>query len=709
MSIYLNLFAFALIPVGLTFIIQLIRKKTPFGRLPIIVQQLIIGILFGAAAVCGTEFGVDVGGAVANARDAAPLCAGLFFGMPAGIIAGVIGGVERWYAIFWGAGMYSRVACSVSTLLAGFYAAFLRKYVFEKRRPSWLLSFVTGVVMEVIHMLILFLTHLADPIQALDIVKICAFPMILCNGVSVMLASMALGFMVRVGMIEPDIEKADALYASKNGKYLAKSMQARLLITISVAFVITGCFAYIIETEIAEIAARQTLTYSIEDAKMEMTQFISMSDNAEDLQNTINYMAREKHVGANGNIIITDKDWNSVGTGFSFDTTKELTAQIGAQYSDKIAEDYYIIDTTEASYMCFFDKFDVYRIISAIDIAEVYRSRDANVYINLFLEVVVFAIMYIVIYLFVRTKVLDEIREVTSSLHCIIDGNLDERVDVYSSAEFTALSDDINSAVDTLKQYAAEAEMRYKKEMELASSIQHSAVPNVFPAYPDIHNFDIFATMDTAKEVGGDFYDFYMLGQHKLAFMIADVSGKGVPAAMFMMTAKTTLRNLANTGRKLDKIFEEANNSLCEGNEADMFVTGWMGIIDLRSGHIEFVNAGHNPPLVYRKNVGFTYLRQKANLVLACMPDMEYQVQEFDIEPGDRIYLYTDGITEATSTSDELYGEERLLNYVNDNHSLAPEQLLGGIKENIDEFVGEREQFDDMTMLIFDYNSKMEA
>ena len=212
--------------------------------------------------------------------------------------------------------------------------------------------------------------------------------------------------------------------------------------------------------------------------------------------------------------------------------------------------------------------------------------------------------------------------------------------------------------------------------------------------------------MIAAKEVGGDFYDFYKLNDDTVAFLVADVSGKGIPAAMFMMTAKTIIKDLSETGMPVNEIFTKANEKLCENNESGMFVTAWMGLLDIPSGKLQFANAGHNPPLLKRADGGFEYLKTRAGFVLAGMEGIKYRVGELTLGYGDRLFLYTDGVTEATNVSNELYGEERLLAFMNNNSGLEATRVLPSLKDDIDAFVGEAPQFDDITTLVFDYKFK---
>ena len=215
--------------------------------------------------------------------------------------------------------------------------------------------------------------------------------------------------------------------------------------------------------------------------------------------------------------------------------------------------------------------------------------------------------------------------------------------------------------------------------------------------------------MHTAKEVGGDFYDFYFVDDDTLAFLIADVSGKGIPAAMFMMQSKTLLKSYAESGMSVEMVFTNANEKLCEGNDADMFVTAWMGCLNIRTGLLTFANAGHNPPAVKHEDGSFTYLKTRAGFVLAGMEGIRYRKNELQLQPGDVIYLYTDGVTEAINGSEELYGEDRLLSILNAHAGDSAQNICDAVKADVDVFAGEAEQFDDITMLCLAYRGPQAA
>ncbi|MDO4741538.1 MAG: SpoIIE family protein phosphatase, partial [Eubacteriales bacterium] len=319
------------------------------------------------------------------------------------------------------------------------------------------------------------------------------------------------------------------------------------------------------------------------------------------------------------------------------------------------------------------------------------------------MQIVVFLALFIQIFVLVKRLVVNNIYQINNSLSAISAGQLDTVVNVRSHVEFEDLSNDINSTVNTLKRYIADAAARIDAELAFAKAIQHSALPSVFPPYPNRREFRIWSSMYTAKEVGGDFYDFYFVDEDTLAFLVADVSGKGIPAAMFMMQSKTLLKSYAEAGLSVDTVFTDANAKLCENNDAGMFVTAWMGSLNMKTGRLTFANAGHNPPLVRRADGSFEYMNTRAGFVLAGMEGIRYRKNEMWLNPGDKLFLYTDGVTEAINEHEELYGEERLLAVLNRCADMDVQAICDEVKADVDEFAGAAEQFDDITMLCIAY------
>ena len=244
----------------------------------------------------------------------------------------------------------------------------------------------------------------------------------------------------------------------------------------------------------------------------------------------------------------------------------------------------------------------------------------------------------------------------------------------------------------------AKKEQKRASELEIATKIQSSVLPIDFP---ETTHFDIYASMNPAKEVGGDFYDFFFIDENHFAFLIADVSGKGIPAALFMMNAKSLLKSNLLSGYPLNIAINKTNNELCATNEAGMFLTAFIAILNIATGELEYVNAGHNPPVVNLNNK-FEFLKSDSNLVLSAMENYEYQSSKIFLKPENNILVYTDGVTEAQNTKEEFYGEERLLNFLNNNAKKSKE-MIEDIKVDIKEFSDGASQFDDITMLYITY------
>ena len=436
--------------------------------------------------------------------------------------------------------------------------------------------------------------------------------------------------------------------------------------------------------------------------------FVQVGYDAQQFQSDISHHVKgathNRHVGENGSIIIADeKRWIVSDRKGNEDTNLGITGlQIDTQ-TMPANQGFSAVVYGEPCY-CMYQVAEGFLIIAVIPKSEAALSRNVSVGVTTVMQILVFAALFVLIYVLVKRLVVDNIHRVNRALSRITDGELETVVDVRSHEEFASLSDDINTTVDTLKRYIADAAARIDAELEFARAIQHSALPSVFPPYPGRREFDLFASMHTAKEVGGDFYDFYFVDKDTLAFVIADVSGKGIPAAMFMMTAKTLLKSCAESGMSVNEVFIRANEKLCEGNDAGMFVTAWMGFLDTATGCVSFANAGHNPPLVKHADGSFTYLKSKAGFVLAGMEGMRYARQELQLAPGDVLYLYTDGVTEATDCGETLYGEPRLQEVLNAHAKSDAQGICRAVKEDVDRFAGEAPQFDDITMLCLRYH-----
>lgn len=249
---------------------------------------------------------------------------------------------------------------------------------------------------------------------------------------------------------------------------------------------------------------------------------------------------------------------------------------------------------------------------------------------------------------------------------------------------------------------------RIESELSLATRIQADMLPNIFPAFPDRSEFDIYASMNPAKEVGGDFYDFFLIDDDHLCMVMADVSGKGVPAALFMMAAKIILANNAMSGKSPAQILTDTNAAICSNNREEMFVTVWLGILEISTGKLTAANAGHEYPAIKQPSGAFELLKDKHGFVIGGMDGMIYKEYELHLNKGSKIFLYTDGVPEATDRDHELFGPERMLDALNQHPDASPEQVMQDVRAAVDAFVNQAEQFDDLTMLCLEYNGKSE-
>jgi len=356
------------------------------------------------------------------------------------------------------------------------------------------------------------------------------------------------------------------------------------------------------------------------------------------------------------------------------------------------------------------------------EIQYILDMSEVRAYLNSFLVnmlLISFAIIGLTILayiFFVRRVVTKPVGELADFTRSITDSGVfeNQRITIRTGDEIQSLSESFNFMLEELENYIANLSRvtaekeRIGAELDIARQIQASMLPCIFPAFPDREEIDIYATMDPAKEVGGDFYDFFMVDERHLAIVMADVSGKGVPAALFMVIGKTLIKDHTTPEKDLGKLFSEVNNLLCEANSEGLFITAFEGVLDLVTGEFNFVNAGHEMPYICRAGGDFEAYKIRPGFVLAGMEDMRYRAGSMVLEPGDKIFQYTDGVTEATNAGNELYGMARLGQVLNRVKTGTPHEILPAVKQDIDAFVGEADQFDDITMLCLEYRAKME-
>ena len=345
--------------------------------------------------------------------------------------------------------------------------------------------------------------------------------------------------------------------------------------------------------------------------------------------------------------------------------------------------------------LCVYRKYDDLILRASLPEDEMFLSRNTVVQSMAIAYFVLFSIVYVLISLLLQKVVIRGIYSVNDSLNKITEGNLEEKVKVHNTVEFDALSDGINTTVDALKR-AIEAEAkRIDAELEIGRTIQNSVLPDDFP---DNNIYTIFASMDTAKEVGGDFYDFFPIDKTHNAMLVADVSGKGITAALFMMNAKALIKELVISGKSPAEAITEANLELCENNKARMFLTLFLAVLDTESGEMTCVNAGHNPPLLNHNGV-WEYQKIKHSVALGVSKKVKYSEVVIQLEHNDSFFMYTDGVTEAQNEKQELYGETRLKEFLSKQEN-NPKTILPALREELKSFAGSAPQSDDITMIM---------
>ena len=273
--------------------------------------------------------------------------------------------------------------------------------------------------------------------------------------------------------------------------------------------------------------------------------------------------------------------------------------------------------------------------------------------------------------------------------------------------DFKDLALEMDEYIDRIEMITAERE-RIGTELETARQIQASMMPNIFPPFPDRHEFDVYASMEPAKEVGGDFYDFFLIDEDHLGLVIADVSGKGIPAALLMMATKIILQSYARLGYCAADILDKVNEAVCSNNKEEMFITVWVGILEISTGKLTAANAGHEYPVIRRAGGDFELYKDRHGLVIGGMEGSKYYEYELQLKPDDKLFVFTDGVNEATNSGNELLGTDRMIKALNNDPAASPEQILGNVHKAIDDFVQDAEQFDDITMMCREYRGSKE-
>ena len=313
---------------------------------------------------------------------------------------------------------------------------------------------------------------------------------------------------------------------------------------------------------------------------------------------------------------------------------------------------------------------------------------------------------------FLSKRIVAPIQELTDEVAQVEGDNLDFHWNRNTGDETQLLATSFQSLTERMKAYINDIQVitaereRIGTELSLATRIQADMLPNAFPPFPERKDFDMYASMTPAKEVGGDFYDFFLLDETHLALVIADVSGKGVPAALFMMVSMLLIRNILTDGLGPAEALKKLNDQICAGNREDMFVTVWLGILDLSSGQLRAANAGHEFPVLKKPGAPFELVKDPHGFVIGGLPDMNYREYEWQLEPGSKLFVYTDGVPEANISPRELFGMDRLMEVLRTVGEENPKEILAAVEQAVDAFMGDAPRFDDLTMLCVEYKGK---
>ena len=672
---------------------RLCRDRKPFGT----GLKILIGLVFGVCSVAANHIGIQSynESILLNVRDIGPLSAGLFFSPLSGIIAGIIGGGERYLAgELWHIGQFTVVACSLSTSLAGFLAAFLHKWIYKGKRTSVPHAFFLGALMEVFHMYAVLITKRNEITAAYTVVKLAAVPMITFTAIGMGLCAAAVRTLSGEGL-KPGI------FVRREKVPVSIQVQRWLLVATVSLFVFNFIGSYLFQDRLAVESTMAEVRYIGEEIKREY-KYHNKDIEAVKVhiqeQNGLYYFA----------LLVDMQDGRYVNTNSTM-TAEEEDPRLGeedlAYLRKHLDQPPFLEDDGEGGKLMVqvVTIDDRYIAMTSRSMTPIYDDLKSVMYENTLSDILLFTVLYIMMAFLAEHLVVKKLKQVKVSLDKITNGDLEEKVQVRSSPEFSGLSDDINKTVTALKGYISAAEKRMEKELKLAAAIQDSALPKNFRL--PTGDVELYALMTPARQVGGDFYDFFFTGIDRLCLVIADVSGKGVPASLFMMRAKTAIKNFARSGQGPAELLENVNNTLCEENDAEMFVTVWLGILDLKTGLMQCANAGHEYPVLMRAGEKYELLKDKHGPPLAALDRIKMREYEIRLRPGDRLYVYTDGVPEATNEQLEQYGTERMLEKLNRLKEASQEEMLEGVLQDIRDFAGTADQFDDITMLGLSYRS----
>ncbi|MCQ2795596.1 MAG: SpoIIE family protein phosphatase [Bacilli bacterium] len=726
-----------LVPVKRKFLYKYV--KYPFQKFTYIIfttkkgsywwRMSVLGVIFGILTIVGYYFGIEIPVEeelvplvghdffVVGNSTIPPVIGGLVFGWPAGVIAGGIGFIFRACM-----GGWLGWPTAIALLLSGSVTGACSHFIFKDKRPKWYFGFLIAIFVETFNIYLIYLFNLNNISGTYNLVRKFDLVCIGFAALSLVLTNVTISL----------IEKEKILPKKKELKNIAIHVQGALLIACVVGMAIMTYSVWAASALKTEQDYTQIANESLNDVQKEIKEVIPSPieqpspEKFTELVNKLVGATEKHHVTKDGFVIAIAGIEIPTSGGVTYNPNQIVAAPEGYGFSQgdiftfsQKGKEYHmttcLFKTNNTQFVTI--KGEVYLMVYDIDrfmvkggpciyatvlipYSEVDSASGTVFRIGLYSNLITIIALFIFAEYFVNQKIVHRVEMMDKSLEEIMDGNLDKELHIEGYNEFTNLSNNINLTVGALKNYAQEVELRIDNELKFARDIQTGSVPTAFP-FEKAYN--IYAKMEPAKEVGGDFYDYFKMNNGRILFLIADVSGKGIPAAMFMMRAKTLIKSLSSTDIPLEDIVNTANKELCAQNEASLFVTAWIGILDPNNGELRYINAGHMNPLLKKKNGKFAEFPNKHNFVLAAMPDYEYKSEIAYLEPGDELVLYTDGVTEAHNPQKELYGVNRLIDLVNNAQYFNAKQLLDEISDDVVRYADGVEQFDDTTLLIMRY------
>lgn len=698
-------------------------------------KQACLGIVFGLTSLFGYYFAVGVpgmGGTVAWVGNStvSPIIAGLIFGWPAGVIAGTLSAIVRILAVVASnieiaEAMIIALPTIVSLFTSGIITGLVSHFLFHDKRPPWYFCLLGGIFTETFNVLLIFLFNLYRISEAYEFLTKFDFICIGFSALSTSLTSLTIAL----------IEKERIIPKKKDFNNVSNRVQSWLFIFSILGVTILGVTVRGVADAKAFEDYNKTIGYSLVDisADIKAATPVGVLPSSDEVVTYLRDIPNRHHVTSRGFVLSVAGTQEmrcrdvTIPLGEPFEIIglpNEKRGQLPNKFyldGDHKIYEYSNVSQTKDQFTAFTANFagtdylisyidyplDVragsdntpYYIVVLVPQNEVLSSAGIVFRVALYTDIMVFIAIFSVANYFISRKIIHRIQIMDDSLEKIMEGDADTEIHIEGYNEFTNLSNNINLAVGALRNYAEEVQHRIDNELQFARDIQYGALPTTFPFEK---SYNIYAKMEAAKEVGGDFYDYFKMNNGRILFLVADVSGKGIPAALFMMRARTLIKSLSSADMPLADILNHANAELCANNEANLFVTAWVGILDPASGELRYISAGHCDPLLKHNGV-FTEFKNKHNVPLAALNDYKYEAEITYLEPGDEIVLYTDGVTEAQNKRQELYGVRRLVDFVNNAKYFNAKQLLNDISDDVVKYAEGEEQFDDMTMLIMRY------